>query len=461
MRHFQVVFVGGGPGGYVGALRAAQLGFSVALVEEQRLGGTCLNRGCIPTKSLCKSAELWREMAQAEEFGIAAGQMSVNFAKVMARKEKVVTSLVTGIEQLIKAAKVTMINGTGSFQEPGKIEIKTPNGAEIITADNIVLATGSMPARIPVAGADLAGVVNSDEILDDESLPERLVIIGGGVIGLEFACIYRSFGVVVTIVEMLPTLLPGVDEEIVKRLVPLLKRTGIHVMTKTALKEIQRRESLIVTVEDSKGLKEIPADRVLIATGRKPNLNGIDVAALGLKTERGAIVVNSRMQTNLPHVYAIGDAVGGIMLAHVASEEGIVAAENIAGHAVAVDYRAIPSVIFTAPEIATVGATEQELKSDGITYKVSKFPFSANGKAMVAGETVGLVKILADKEGVILGASIMGPQASSLIQELTVAVARRLTGDDVARIVHAHPTLTEAILEAALGINGKPLHVAQ
>ncbi len=286
------------------------------------------------------------------------------------------------------------------------------------------------------------------------------MVIGGGVIGLEFASVYRSFGVAVAVVEMLPTLLPNVDEEIVKRLTPLLKRSGVEVFTKTAVREIRRAESLVVLVDDGQGVKGLAADRVLVATGRKPNLQGIDVEALGLKTERGAIVVDDRMRTNLPGVYAVGDAVGGIMLAHVASAEGIIAAENIAGHDSVMDYRAVPGVIFTHPEIATVGASEQELKASGIKYKVSKFPFSANGKALAAGETLGTVKLLADEAGTIIGASIMGPQASSLIHELAVAVEKRLTADDLARTIHAHPTLAETIMEAAHGINGKPLHLA-
>lgn len=464
MRHFQVAFLGGGPSGYVGALRAAQLGLSVAVIEEKRMGGTCLNRGCIPTKSLVKSAELWREVKHAEKFGITIEQMSLNFPQIVAHKENVVDSLVNGIEHLLKAAKVTVIKGTGNFRELGRIEVKDEDGVEIITADNIVLATGSVPARIPVPGTDLPGVVNSDQLLEEKSLPERLVIVGGGVIGLEFACIYQSFGAKVSVVEMLPTLLPNVDEEIVKRLTPLIKRTGMDIFTKSALKRIRQEESLIVEIENAKGVSEISADRVLIATGRRPNLQGIDTEALGIKTERGAIVVNSEMQTNLPQVYAIGDVVGGIMLAHVASAEGIIAAEHIAGHKVAMDYRVIPSAIFTYPEIATVGVNEQELKSQCVKYKVSKFPFSAIGKAVAIGETMGIVKIIADEEGRILGGSIMGAQASSLIQELTVAVEKGLTGDDLAHMVHTHPTLTEAVMEAVMeaahGINGKPLHLA-
>ncbi|VBB04927.1 pyridine nucleotide disulphide reductase class-i signature [Lucifera butyrica] len=460
MQHFQVVFLGGGPGGYVGALRAAQLGLSVALIEEFRVGGTCLNRGCIPTKTLLKSAELWNEVKKAKEFGIHLGEISFDYAAVMERKETVVNNLVIGIEQLLKAANVAVFRGAGTICEPSRLEVKTEEGVETITADNVVLATGSVPARPPIPGSDLPGVVTSDELLSESSLPESLVVIGGGIIGLEIACLYQTFGVKVSIIEMLPTLLPNIDAEIVKRLVPLLKRSGIDIYTKTVVKKIIKEQSLAIVVEESNGaIKEIPAERVLIATGRRPNLRGIDVEVLGLKTERGAIVVNNQMQTSIPNVYAIGDVVGGIMLAHVASEEGIVAAENIAGYKAAMDYRAIPSVVFVSPEVATVGVSEQQLKADGVQYKVSKFPFSAIGKAVAMGETLGIVKIVADEQGVILGGHIMGPQAGNLIQELTVAVEKRLTADELARMVHAHPTLAETVMEAAYGINGKPLHI--
>ena len=341
----------------------------------------------------------------------------------------------------MKAAKVRVVTGWGEFKEQGKLVATTDVRTEEFTVDNVILATGSVPFRIPIPGMDLPGVVTSDEILSENELPKKLVIIGGGVIGLEFASIYQTLGVEVFVVEMLPNLLANIDEEIPKRLTPLLKKTGMQIMTKTAV-------------------KEIPADRVLVSAGRKPNLHGIDIESLGLKTERGALVVNTYLETNLPNVYAIGDVNGGIMLAHVASTEGIIAAERIAGHKVEMSYKAIPSAIFTHPEIATVGQTEQELKASGAEYKVSKFPFSANGKALALGETVGTVKILADAQGVIVGASIMGPQASSLIQELVVAVEKGLKGEKIASMVHAHPTLPETIMEAAHGINGKPLHLA-
>lgn len=458
---YQVGILGGGPGGYVCALRAAQLGLSVVLIEGERLGGTCLNWGCIPTKALVKSADLWREIGRAEEFGLFVSDKRVDFAAVNARKNQIVNALVGGVEKLMKAGNIRVVKGWGEFNQVGQISVTTDSGVEHIQVEKVVLATGSVPVRIPIPGADLPGVLTSEGILEANELPERLVVIGGGVIGLEFASIYGAFGVKVSVIEMLPTLLPTVDEEIPKRLTPLLKRSGIDIFTKTAVKQIIKEgDNLIVRVEDAKGIRDISADRVLLSTGRRPNLHGINVDSLGLELDKGAIKVNAQMQTNLPNVYAIGDVVGGIMLAHVASTEGIIAVEHIAGHSVEMSYRAIPSAIFTHPEIATVGYTEQELKATDKVYKVSKFPFSANGKALALGESIGLVKILADAEGVIVGASIIGPQASTLIAELVIAVEKRLRAVDIARTVHAHPTLPETIMEAAHGIDSKPLHLA-
>lgn len=463
MEHYQVGILGGGPGGYVCALRAAQLGLSVVLAEGDRVGGTCLNRGCIPTKTLVKSAELWREIGRAEEFGIMTGPCRLDFTRIMERKDQVVASIAGGVEQLLKAANVRVVRGWGTVDEPGKIKVAGAAGEtkeEEFSVDDLVLATGSLSAPLPVPGADLPGVLSSEELLQERELPPRLVIIGGGVIGMEFACIYQAFGCHVTVVEMLPSILAAIDEEIPKRLNPVLKKSGMDILVKTAVKKIAPAgKELIVTVENAKGIKELRTDKVLVATGRKPNLRGIDAEKLGLVTERGAIAVNDGMETNVPHVYAIGDVHGGAMLAHVASAEGMVAAERIGGYASDMHDRAVPGAIFTYPEIGTVGQTEQELKAKQKPYKVSKFPFSALGKAVALGESYGIVKILADENGVILGASILGPQASSLIQELVLAVEKKLTGDEVASIIHAHPTLPEAVMEAAHGVTGKALHL--
>lgn len=461
MEHFQVGIVGGGPGGYVCALRAAQLGLSVVLVEGERLGGICLNKGCVPTKTLVKGAEVWREVKKAEEFGIQVGERNLDFPKLMARKDQVVDSLVKGITQLMKKNKITVIEGWGEVKDPKHIEVSTQSGMVSLEVDHLVIATGSTPAHLPIPGGDLPGVITSDEILALDKLPQSLVVIGGGVIGLEFASIFQELGTKVTVVEMLPTILGNIDEEIPKRLTPLLKRTGMDILTKTKVQKIsQNSEGLLVEVENSKGSSEIAAEMVLVATGRKPNLRGIDGEALGLELERGAIMVNEYMETSVPNVYAIGDVTGGVMLAHVASMEGIVVAEHIAGLPSSMAAKTIPSVIFTYPEIAVVGATEQSLKESGKPYKVSKFPFSANGKAVTLGETIGLVKLLADEEGVLLGASIMGPEASNLIQECVLAIEKGVKAQDLAAIIHAHPTLPEAVQEAAHGIMEKPLHLA-
>lgn len=459
MEHFQVGILGGGPGGYLCALRASQLGLSVILIEGKRVGGTCLNVGCIPTKVMVKSAQLWREFSRAEEFGIAIENKTFDFAKISQRKEVVVETLVNGVEKLLAAAKVRLVEGWGEFKEAGYLEALTAKGVEKFRVDNIVLATGSVPVPLHFSGIDLPGVQTSDEILNDPKLPASLVIIGGGVIGMEFAGIYSAFGTKVTVLEMLPGILPNVDAEVAKRMNPYFKRQGIEILSKTTVQKISASgNNLKVHVVSSKGESEMIAERVLLATGRVPTLKGIDCEVLGLQTEKKAIVVNKQMETNLPGVYAVGDVVGGLMLAHVAYAEGVIAAENIAGFPAEMNYEVVPSAIFTYPEIATVGKTEQELKNGGVKYKVGKFPFAANGKALASGETLGIVKLLADEEGILLGATIIGPEASNLIQEIVLAIEQKMTGDQLAHIIHAHPTLPEAVMEAAYGIMGKPLH---
>jgi len=463
LEKLNVVVIGGGPGGYVAAIKAAHLGLTVGLVEKDALGGTCLNRGCIPTKALVKSAEVWRELNHAADFGFHTGELSVDFSQVLSRKNRIVTALVGGIEQLVKSNKIKLYKGLGRVEEQGKVMVLQASGRkEVVETDNIIIATGSVPARPPIPGMDLPGVITSDEALETEQLPERVVIIGGGVIGMEFASIYNSFGVKVTVVEMLPGILPNIDEEFPRRAVPLFKRAGMEIITKAAVKEIRQAEGgLLVLIDDGKGVKELPCEQVLVSTGRRPNLEGIDVQKLGLKVERGALVVNEKMETGIPGVFAIGDATGGIMLAHVASAEGTVAAENCARKDNSMDYRAVPNCIFTYPEIAGVGLTEQEAKAQGIPYKVSKFPFTANGKALTIGENTGTVKLIAHAEtGVVLGGHIMGPHATDLIHELVLAVKKGLSGEDIAHTIHAHPTLSEALLEAAEGLVGRPIHLA-
>jgi dihydrolipoamide dehydrogenase len=462
VQKYHVAVIGGGPGGYVAALRAAQLGLNVVLVEKDSMGGTCLNRGCIPTKALVKSAELWREMNHAETFGLSAQGLSFDYTQVMARKNQVVATLVGGIDQLMKSKKITVVRGFAELSQPGKVTVNLPGEEKLeILADNVIIATGSEPSRPPIPGRDLPGVVTSDEALEDGKFPARVVVIGGGVIGMEFASIYASFGAKVTVVEMLPAILPNVDEELPKRALPTFKKLGMEIVTKATVKEIKRQgEELQVVIEDAKGVREVVCDQVLLSAGRRPVLSGIDIEKLNLRAEKGALLVNTKLETGVPGVYAIGDAVGGIMLAHVASAEGIVAAENCAGLDSSIDYRVVPNCIFTYPEIAGVGITEQEAKAQGLAVKVSKFPFTGNGKALAIGENLGTVKLICKEDGILVGAHILGPHASDLIHELALAIEKGLTGEDIAHTIHAHPTLSEAVMEAAHGLIGKPLHLA-
>jgi dihydrolipoamide dehydrogenase len=460
---FDVIVVGGGPGGYVAAIRAAHLGAKVALVEKEKLGGTCLNWGCIPTKALVKSAALWREIQHAGDFGFEISGAKVNYPQVVARKDQVVSTLVAGIEVLMKKNKITVFSALGKVMEPGKVFLqKEDNSDETIEAAKTIIATGSVPARLLIPGLDLPGVINSDDALKLTEIPDSMLVIGGGVIGMEFAGIFSAFGTKVTVVEMLPSILPMVDEELIKRFRPLLKKEGIEVITSAKVKEVEQAgDQLVTKVETGKGEVEITTTKVLVAAGRVPVMHGIEVEQLGLELTRRAIKVNEKMETNVPGIYAIGDVVGGAMLAHVASFEGIVAAENALGHQAVMDYRVVPSCIFCHPEIAGVGLSEQEVKEQGIDYGVSKFPFTANGKALAIGEAVGTVKLIARKDtGAIIGGHIMGPHATDLIGEVGLAIKAGLTGQQVAETIHAHPTLAETIMEAAHGLVDKPLHLA-
>jgi dihydrolipoamide dehydrogenase len=462
VNNFDVAVIGGGPGGYVAAIKAAHLGAKVALVEKEKLGGTCLNWGCIPTKTLVKSASLWREIKHAGEFGLDISGAKVNYPQVAARKEQVVGTLVAGIEGLMKKNKITVFYGFGKVMEPGKIVLqKKDYSEETIEAGKIIIATGSAPARLPIPGLDLPGVISSDDALEMTEVPDSLLVIGGGVIGMEFASIFSAFGTRVTVVEMLPSILPMVDEELTRRFRPLLKKEGIEVLTAARVKEVEQiGAQLAAIIETGKGEVEIIVSKVLVAAGRIPVTNGIDIMQLGLELSGRAIKVNEKMETNVPGIYAIGDVTGGPMLAHVASFEGIVAAENALGHQSLMDYRVVPSCIFCHPEIAGVGLSEQEVKEQGLDYVISKFPFTANGKALAIGEAVGIVKLIARKDtGVIIGGHIMGPHASDLIGEVGLAIKAGLTAKEVAETIHAHPTLAETIMEAAHGLVDKPLHL--
>ena len=459
-----VVIIGGGPGGYVAAIKAAHLGLKAVLIEKDKLGGVCLNRGCIPTKALVSTAELLNHLQRAGEFGIQVKDYSIDFPAIMKRKDLITRRLSSGVEQLMKANQVRVVRGEGQIIEPGIVEVLDADGQkEVIKTKNIIIATGSKVMKLPIPGIDSGGVITSDEALSLSELPSKMIIIGGGVVGIEFAGIFKALGVEVTVVEMLPRILLPIDEEIARRLAMNLKRKGIEILTDCKVKGIKKNhQNLEVLVSTSEGEKRLETERVLLAAGRVPELGNIDVQRLGIELEKGAIKVDEKMKTNIPGIYAVGDVVGKIMLAHVASREGIVAIENISGKEVLMDYKVVPNCVFSMPEVASVGLTEEEARKENNNIKVSKFPFMANGKALGMGETEGMVKIIADTDTFeLLGLHILGVHASDLIAEGTLALSMEATAFEIVNTIHAHPTLAEAIAEAAEGITGKPIHLAR
>ncbi|MBA7497544.1 Dihydrolipoyl dehydrogenase [subsurface metagenome] len=459
-----VVIIGGGPGGYVAAIKAAHLGLKAVLVEKDKLGGVCLNRGCIPTKALVSTAELLNHLQKAGKFGIQVKDYSIDFTAIMKRKDLITRRLSSGVEQLMKANQVRVVKGEGQIVEPGKVEITDTAGEkEVIKTKNIIIATGSKVMRLPIPGIDSEGVITSDEALSLSELPSRMLIIGGGVVGIEFAGIFKALGVEVTVVEMLPRILLPIDEEIARRLTQILKRKGIEILTDCKVKEIKKNhQNLEVLVSTTDGEKKLETEKVLLAAGRVPELGNIDVQRLGIELDKGAIKVDEKMRTNIPGIYAVGDVVGKIMLAHVASREGIVAVENISGKEVLMDYKVVPNCVFSMPEVASVGLTEGEARKENDNVKISKFPFMANGKALGMGEAEGMVKIIADGDTLeLLGVHILGAHASDLIAEGTLALSMEATAEEIVNTIHAHPTLAETIAEAAEGITGKPIHLAR
>lgn len=457
-REYDIAIIGGGPGGYVGALRAAQLGARVAIIEKDRLGGTCLNRGCIPTKALVRSVECLEEVKRASEFGVDVAAHSFDFARMMERKDRVVDTLVSGIEELVKAARIDLYQGTGRLLSPRRVAV---NGQEI-AAKNIIIATGSVSARVPVPGLDLPRVLTSDDILELTEMPQSLAVIGGGVIGMEFASIFNFLGTEVTVIEMLPNILPPVDDEIARRFRMIARRQGITINVGSPVRDVREGEKglRVFFGPPDREPQSIEAEKVLLAVGRSPYTEGLGLAELGIAMNRRAVAVNDRLETNVEGVYAIGDVIGGIMLAHVASYEGEVAVENALGRNRAADYRVVPGCIFTSPEIATVGMMEQEVREAGINYKVSRFPFSALGRAQALGETEGTVKMICEAEtSQVLGVHILGPHATDLIGEAAAVMHAKGTAQDIVHTIHAHPTLPEAMLEAAMGQFEGSLHV--
>ena len=454
---FDVVVVGGGPGGYVAALRAAQLGANTAIVEKDRLGGTCLVRGCIPTKALLQSSELYTLAKGGAPFGVVADNIAFDWAAAQKRKGAVVDQLVKGVEGLLKAGGVTVVRGAGKLVGDGAIDV----AGERLQAKDIVIATGSAVSRIPLKGAELT--IDSDAILELKEVPARLAVIGGGVVGMEFAAMFAALGSKVTVLEMLPQILPMVEADVVNAYVKHLTGLGAEVHTSSKVAEVAKagRALQVRFSTGGEGGGAVDADQVLLAVGRSPYTEGLGAEAAGVKLERGRVVVDDHLRTSALGVWGIGDVIGGIMLAHVASYEGICAVENIAGHARIPDYHAAPNCVYTDPEIAHVGLGEKEATERGIEVKVGRFPFAAAGRALTLGQTEGFVKVVADAPtGRVLGVHIVGPRATDLIAEATLAVQNGLTLNQLDLTMHAHPTLPEAIMEAALAAQGRAIHIA-
>lgn len=456
-----IIIIGGGPGGYVAAIRAAQLGANVCIIEKGEFGGTCLNRGCIPTKVLHRNAEILNTLKGISDFGIVVDSYSVNVEEIQNRKDKIVGTLVSGVEKLLKANNVEIILGTASLKNDNTVSVVLRNGdLREINAENIIIATGSIPAMPDISGITLPGVVTSESILKFKEVPNNLVIIGGGVIGMEFASIFNAMGSKVTVIEFLASVLGQVDTDLTKRLTGSFKRKGIDINTCTKVVNIEKNnEKLIITTEGKKGEMEFTADDVLISVGRIPNIEGLNVDNLGILHNKNFIIVDENYETNIPHIYAIGDVNGEKMLAHAASRQGKKVVERIMGGLTSRSNEIIPSCIFVFPEIACVGITENEAKEKGMEYKTSKFLFGANGKALALGESEGLVKVIATLGNIVVGVHIMGPHASDLIHEGALAINNSMKIDDITNIVHAHPTLSEAFEEAILGLKGEAVHM--
>src|SRR5712692_7824878 len=453
---FDVVVIGGGPGGYVAALRAAQLGASTALVEKDRMGGTCLVRGCIPTKALLQSTEVYSLAKAGEAFGLVTGNVGFDWPTAQKRKTQVVDQLVKGVEGLLKAGGVTSFSGAARLAGKGQVAID----GQTINAKDIVIATGSAISRIPLKGAELT--IDSDRILELKEVPARLAVIGGGVVGMEFAAMFAALGTRVTVLEMLPQVLPMVDADLVTAYAKHLTGLGGVIQTNAKVTEVVKAKGGL-QVQFSAGGEggAVDADQVLLAVGRSPYTEGLGAEEAGVKLERGRVVVDPHLRTTADHVWAIGDVIGGIMLAHVASYEGVCAVENIAGHADRVpDYHAAPNCIYTDPEIAHVGLGEKEAKDKGLEVRVGRFPFAASGRALTLGQSEGFVKVIADAgSGKMLGAHIIGPRATDLIAEATLAIQNGLTLEQVDLTIHAHPTLPESLMEAALAAQGRAIHI--
>ncbi|MGW7623824.1 dihydrolipoyl dehydrogenase [Bacillus subtilis] len=469
---YDVVILGGGTGGYVAAIRAAQLGLKTAVVEKEKLGGTCLHKGCIPSKALLRSAEVYRTAREADQFGVETAGVSLNFEKVQQRKQAVVDKLAAGVNHLMKKGKIDVYTGYGRILGPsifsplpGTISVERGNGEEndMLIPKQVIIATGSRPRMLPGLEADGKSVLTSDEALQMEELPQSIIIVGGGVIGIEWASMLHDFGVKVTVIEYADRILPTEDPEISKEMESLLKKKGIQFITGAkVLPDTMTKTSDDISIQAEKDGETVTysAEKMLVSIGRQANIEGIGLENTDIVTENGMISVNESCQTKESHIYAIGDVIGGLQLAHVASHEGIIAVEHFAGlNPHPLDPTLVPKCIYSSPEAASVGLTEDEAKANGHNVKIGKFPFMAIGKALVYGESDGFVKIVADRDtDDILGVHMIGPHVTDMISEAGLAKVLDATPWEIGQTIHPHPTLSEAIGEAALAADGKAIH---
>jgi len=465
MTDFDIVIIGSGPGGYVAAIRAAQLGMKVACIEKEKtLGGTCLNIGCIPSKALLNSSEKFIDLSKHfEEHGITASNINIDVAKLMQRKEKIVKQLTTGIGFLFKKNKITHILGTASFSDKKTILVSSADGDKKITAKNFIIATGSTSIEIPSIPVDEKQIVTSTGALSLQSIPKSLLVIGGGYIGLEMGSVWARLGSKVTVVEALDRIVPTMDGEIAKEFMKLLQKQGLEFKLSHKVTSTKVNKNEVEVSMESSGKKEVKEkyEVVLMSVGRKPNTEGLNLDKIGVKlTDKKAVEINKNFKTSIDCIYAIGDVAPGPMLAHKAEEEGVACVEIINGQKTHINYDMIPAVVYTNPEVASVGKTEEQLKESKIEYKVGKFPFMANGRALTTSTSEGFVKILADKKtDAILGAHIIGHDAGQLIAEIVTTMEFGGSAEDIARICHAHPTTSEAVKEAAMNVDGRAIHI--
>ena len=461
MADYDIVVIGSGPGGYVAAIRASQLGMKTAIIERSEVGGVCLNWGCIPSKALLRNAEIVSLFRRASDFGITAENVRYDFGKAIDRSRQVVSTLTAGIRFLLKKNNVEFIEGLGKFKTPNQIEVLA-NTSRVLDTDNVILATGARSRPVPQLDVDGKAVISSREALEMREVPKRVVIVGGGATGVEFAYLYRMYGSEVTIVEMLPRLVPLEDEEISKHLERSFQKQGIQSMTSSNVELLEAgTDGPVVTVSNANGSIDLQCDKVLVAVGMQGNVEGIDLEEIGVVTERGFVSVNERMETNISGVFAIGDVTGKLLLAHVASAQGVTAVESIAGMKPPVlDYDFIPRATYCHPQIASFGLTEKQAHDRGIKIRVGQFPFSASGKAIALGDTDGMVKIVVDDDlGDVLGAHMIGSEVTELLGEIGLAKMLESTTKELGWLIHPHPTISEMIKEAALSAEGEAIHI--